>query len=234
MQDESVHHADLTHLCCTMGTSVESTHTSILLRWVSTKLRKLNPLSQVAGSWPGALLADPGGHVLAVTRACWVSTVCRAELGEVKVDARVWEATSTRLTLWVGLYTRSRLSPFANPDPDLSASSAELDAEHSQKVLEMEQTQQLKLKERQKFFEEAFQQDMEQYLSTGYLRIAERRGKSGSYPEGVHVGCCRRSRAGMRSQGSYYYTRTPKWMRRAIFVLLWFLPLQIVLGFHWR
>lgn len=96
----------------------------------------------------------------------------------------------------------------------------------------MEQTQQLKLKERQKFFEEAFQQDMEQYLSTGYLRIAERRGKSGSYPEGVHVGCCRRSRAGMRSQGSYYYTRTPKWMRRAIFVLLWFLPLQIVLGFH--
>ncbi|KAJ6664536.1 hypothetical protein lerEdw1_007193 [Lerista edwardsae] len=55
---------------------------------------------------------------------------------------------------------------------------AELDAEHAQKVLDMEHTQQLKLKERQKFFEEAFQQDMEQYLSTGYLQIAERRGKS--------------------------------------------------------
>lgn len=54
---------------------------------------------------------------------------------------------------------------------------AELDAEHTQKVLEMEHTQQLKLKERQKFFEEAFQQDMEQYLSTGYLQVAERRGK---------------------------------------------------------
>lgn len=54
---------------------------------------------------------------------------------------------------------------------------AELDAEHAQKVLDMEHTQQLKLKERQKFFEEAFQQDMEQYLSTGYLQIAERRGK---------------------------------------------------------
>lgn len=40
----------------------------------------------------------------------------------------------------------------------------------------MEHTQQMKLKERQKFFEEAFQQDMEQYLSTGYLQI-ERRGK---------------------------------------------------------
>ena len=37
---------------------------------------------------------------------------------------------------------------------------------------------QVKLKERQKFFEEAFQQDMEQYLSTGYLQIAERRGES--------------------------------------------------------
>lgn len=55
--------------------------------------------------------------------------------------------------------------------------SAELDAEHAQKVLDMEHTQQMKLKERQKFFEEAFQQDMEQYLSTGYLQIAERRGK---------------------------------------------------------
>lgn len=43
----------------------------------------------------------------------------------------------------------------------------------------MEHTQQMKLKERQKFFEEAFQQDMEHYLSTGYLQIAERRGKSG-------------------------------------------------------
>nr|KAF6443544.1 dystrobrevin binding protein 1 [Molossus molossus] len=64
--------------------------------------------------------------------------------------------------------------------PGLSENSqrntSELDAEHTQKVLEMEHSQQMKLKERQKFFEEAFQQDMEQYLSTGYLQIAERRG----------------------------------------------------------
>lgn len=98
------------------------------------------------------------------------------------------------------------LYPFPNTDPDLSASSAELDAEHSQKVLEMEQTQQLKLKERQKFFEEAFRQDMEQYLSTGYLQIAERRGKSGSPLEGVHVGCCPQSGAGVRPQGSLVTT----------------------------
>ncbi|KAM9383791.1 dystrobrevin binding protein 1b isoform 1-T2 [Pholidichthys leucotaenia] len=39
---------------------------------------------------------------------------------------------------------------------------------------------QVKLKERQKFFEDAFQQDMEQYLSTGYLQIAERREPIGS------------------------------------------------------
>ncbi|XP_010621203.1 dysbindin isoform X2 [Fukomys damarensis] len=57
---------------------------------------------------------------------------------------------------------------------------AELDAEHAQKVLEMEHAQQMKLKERQKFFEEAFQQDMEQYLSTGYLQISERREPMGS------------------------------------------------------
>lgn len=57
----------------------------------------------------------------------------------------------------------------------------ELDAEHAQRVPGAEQggltTPQVKLKERQKFFEEAFQQDMEQYLSTGYLQIAERRGE---------------------------------------------------------
>lgn len=57
----------------------------------------------------------------------------------------------------------------------------ELDAEHAQRVPGAEQgglpAAQVKLKERQKFFEEAFQQDMEQYLSTGYLQIAERRGE---------------------------------------------------------
>ncbi|XP_006864179.1 PREDICTED: dysbindin-like [Chrysochloris asiatica] len=63
---------------------------------------------------------------------------------------------------------------------ELEAFKAGLDAAHTQKALEMEHTQQVKLKERQKFFEEAFQQDMEQYLSTGYLQIAERREPMGS------------------------------------------------------
>ncbi|XP_062953807.1 dysbindin isoform X2 [Cynocephalus volans] len=67
-----------------------------------------------------------------------------------------------------------------NKRKELEIFKAELDAEHAQKVLEMEHTQQMKLKERQKFFEEAFQQDMEQYLSTGYLQIAERREPIGS------------------------------------------------------
>lgn len=80
----------------------------------------------------------------------------------------------------VQIYSPFCLHPFSNPDPDCAVSLAELDAEHAQKVLEMEHTQQAKLKERQKFFEEAFQQDMEQYLSTGYLQIAERRGKWGT------------------------------------------------------
>ncbi|KAK3571686.1 hypothetical protein QTP86_016172 [Hemibagrus guttatus] len=57
----------------------------------------------------------------------------------------------------------------------LTVHRAELDTEHAQKVLEVEHAQQAKLKERQKYFEEAFQQDMEQYLSTGYLRITDRR-----------------------------------------------------------
>ncbi|KAK5617827.1 Dysbindin [Crenichthys baileyi] len=70
-------------------------------------------------------------------------------------------------------------------------SSLELDAEHSQKVPGTEQggvpTPQVKLKERQKFFEEAFQQDMEQYLSTGYLQITERRGSMSSMEVNVDM-----------------------------------------------
>lgn len=62
--------------------------------------------------------------------------------------------------------------------------SLELDADHAQRVPGAEPgaapPTQVKLKERQKFFEEAFQQDMEQYLSTGYLQIAERREPIGS------------------------------------------------------
>ncbi|XP_072536467.1 dysbindin-A isoform X3 [Salminus brasiliensis] len=63
---------------------------------------------------------------------------------------------------------------------ELESLKAELDTEHAQKVLEMEHAQQAKLKERQKYFEEAFQQDMEQYLSTGYLQITDRRDPIGS------------------------------------------------------
>lgn len=51
----------------------------------------------------------------------------------------------------------------------------ELNSEHDQKVAELEQTMQKKLRERQKVYEEAFNQDMKQYLSTGYL---QHRGKS--------------------------------------------------------
>uniref|UniRef100_A0A3Q2TML6 Dystrobrevin binding protein 1b n=1 Tax=Fundulus heteroclitus TaxID=8078 RepID=A0A3Q2TML6_FUNHE len=70
------------------------------------------------------------------------------------------------------------------PRSTACTNSVELDAEHSQKAPGAEQggapTPQVKLKERQKFFEEAFQQDMEQYLSTGYLQITERREPIGS------------------------------------------------------
>lgn len=47
---------------------------------------------------------------------------------------------------------------------------AELVSEHAQKVAVLEQAMQQKLKEKQKVYEEAFKQDMQQYLSTGYLQ----------------------------------------------------------------
>ncbi|XP_059412702.1 dystrobrevin binding protein 1b isoform X2 [Carassius carassius] len=72
-----------------------------------------------------------------------------------------------------------------------SASGSKRDSselEHRQRVTEADPVPpQVKLKDRQKFFEEAFQQDMEHYLSTGYLQIAERRGSMSSMEVNVDM-----------------------------------------------
>lgn len=47
---------------------------------------------------------------------------------------------------------------------------AELKCEHAQRVAEMELVMQQKLREQQKVYEEAFNQDVEKYLSTGCLQ----------------------------------------------------------------
>ncbi|XP_047217695.1 dysbindin-A-like isoform X2 [Girardinichthys multiradiatus] len=47
---------------------------------------------------------------------------------------------------------------------------AELNSEHAQKMAEMELAMQEKLRERQRVYEEAFNQDVEKYLSTGCLQ----------------------------------------------------------------
>lgn len=58
-------------------------------------------------------------------------------------------------------------------------SVVELSSQHVQKVAEVEQAMQQKLRERQKVYEEAFNQDMKQYMSTGYV---EHRGEQPFYP----------------------------------------------------
>lgn len=50
----------------------------------------------------------------------------------------------------------------------------ELSSQHVQKVAEVDQAMQQKLRERQKVYEEAFNEDMKQYMSTGYV---EHRGE---------------------------------------------------------
>ncbi|XP_038579912.1 dystrobrevin binding protein 1b isoform X2 [Micropterus salmoides] len=86
---------------------------------------------------------------------------------------------------------RSRIRRQAHICMSAAKTLVELDAEHAQRVPGAEQggvpPTQVKLKERQKFFEEAFQQDMEQYLSTGYLQIAERRGSMSSMEVNVDM-----------------------------------------------
>ncbi|XP_067367397.1 dysbindin-A-like isoform X2 [Channa argus] len=59
---------------------------------------------------------------------------------------------------------------------EVDALQVELKSEHAQKVAELEQAMQQKLKERQKVYEEAFNQDIQRYLSTGYLQYKEPTG----------------------------------------------------------
>lgn len=51
---------------------------------------------------------------------------------------------------------------------------AELSSQHALKVAELEQAVQQKLRERQKVYEEAFNQDVKQYLTTGQLQHRQR------------------------------------------------------------
>ncbi|XP_061675304.1 dysbindin-A-like isoform X2 [Syngnathoides biaculeatus] len=53
---------------------------------------------------------------------------------------------------------------------ELETLEVELNAEHNQKVAKLEQMRQQKLRERQKVYEEAFNQDLEIYRSTGCLQ----------------------------------------------------------------
>ncbi|XP_056141699.1 dysbindin-A-like [Lampris incognitus] len=63
-----------------------------------------------------------------------------------------------------------------NKRKELEVLKVELDSEHSQKVADLELVTQQKLMARQKIYEEAFKQDMEKYLSTGYLQPREPTG----------------------------------------------------------
>nr|XP_046255280.1 dysbindin-A-like [Scatophagus argus] len=53
---------------------------------------------------------------------------------------------------------------------EVEALEVELNSQHAQKVAELEMATQQKLRERQRVYEEAFNHDMKQYLSTGYLQ----------------------------------------------------------------
>lgn len=60
-----------------------------------------------------------------------------------------------------------------NKRKELNALEVELNTEHAQKVAHMEHFMQQKLRAQQKVYEEAFNQDMEKYLSTGFLTDRE-------------------------------------------------------------
>lgn len=59
---------------------------------------------------------------------------------------------------------------------ELESLEAELNLEHALKTSQLERAMQQRLKERQKAYEDAFKQDVDQYLSTGCLQSREPAG----------------------------------------------------------
>lgn len=49
--------------------------------------------------------------------------------------------------------------------------SGELESEHNEKVADLEQKINIKLKERQEIFNQVFQQDMRQYIISGIIPV---------------------------------------------------------------
>lgn len=64
------------------------------------------------------------------------------------------------------------------------------ETEHGQKVSDMDAAQQLKLKERQRFFEEVFQHDVDVYLSSAHLTIRDYRRRE--LTDNTHTQSCKR------------------------------------------
>lgn len=54
----------------------------------------------------------------------------------------------------------------------------ELEAEHKEKVVDLEQKINVKLKERQEIFNQVFQQDMRQYIISGIIPVMKSSGES--------------------------------------------------------
>ncbi|XP_036388139.1 dysbindin-like [Megalops cyprinoides] len=54
------------------------------------------------------------------------------------------------------------------------------ETEHAQRVPDMDSTRQMKLRERQRFFEDVFQHEVDVYLSTAHLQIEHKRPPIGS------------------------------------------------------
>lgn len=54
------------------------------------------------------------------------------------------------------------------------------ETEHTQRIPDVEMTQQLRLRERQRFFEEVFQHDVDVYLSSSHLQVDYKRPPIGS------------------------------------------------------
>ncbi|KAM8868701.1 dysbindin-like isoform 1-T1 [Synchiropus picturatus] len=77
---------------------------------------------------------------------------------------------NSRQGLWTLSSTMSSSSSF-----NLHSQRITTEAERSQRIPDMDAAQQLKLRERQRFFEEVFQHDVDVYLSSAHLSIRDYR-----------------------------------------------------------
>ncbi|KAF3697089.1 Dysbindin Biogenesis of lysosome-related organelles complex 1 subunit 8 [Channa argus] len=118
----------------------------------------------------------PKKQLAQVSQALGISTCqnSQSEFRAVTGNGRHQHAHSLMVNYPEYYLLHSQMSSVGD-NPDFALGSWLAEAENSQRVLDNESSQHLKMRERQRFFEEVYQQDVDNYVPSAHLQINSRK-----------------------------------------------------------